>query len=436
MRRIVICALVLLFGVVVMLVMVALKKPPVEVAAGEQPLRVAVIEARPRQVPVTLTGYGSVRPLEVVAVAAEVSGKVVAMHPQLRVGGIIPADEVLFAIDPRDYQTALLEARAMVGQLENNLLAMEKQYGFDRQRLVTLERNRELARTDYERVRDLFTRSRVGTQAAVDGAERAYNTIRDQTDQLVQAVALYPVRIAETRAALAAAEARQAAALNNLERCEVRLPFEGRVSDHAIQVGQFVNRGALAVTLANDSLLEIHLPLDSRDARQWLRFQADDTPGDSAWFGPLEPVTVQIRWTEDAGGRVWEGSLHRVVRFSEDTRTLTVAARIEGSRALAVQGNGFPLVAGMFCQVEIPGRTMIDVMPLPRWAVSFENTVYLDVAGRLKTVPVSVARIEGETAYVAEGLAPGDRVIRTRLVDPLENSLLEIVADEREEGAS
>ncbi|MBR9980382.1 MAG: hypothetical protein KFF50_05080 [Desulfatitalea sp.] len=434
-RRMVICALVLLFGVAVLLILMAMKKPPAEVVATEQPLRVAVTEVVFRDVPVTLTGYGSVRPLAVVAVSAEVTGKVVALHPQLKAGSIIPANETLFAIDSRDYQTAEMEARAMVGQLQNSLQALEKQYGFDRQRLTTLERNRELARADYERVRTLFGKNRVGTQAGVDAVERSYNTIRDQADQLVQAVALYPLRIAETRGALNAAEARQATALNNLERCQVRVPFDARVTDYAVEVGQFINRGVTAVTLANDSQLEIHVSLDSRDARQWLRFSEEGPTGDNAWFGAVVPVPVRIRWTEDTGDNVWEGTLHRVVRFSEETRTLGVAVRIDGSQALPVQGNGFPLVDGMFCQVSIPGRVMAGVAPLARWAVSFENTVYLAIDGRLKTVPVEVARIEGETAYVATGLDPGDRVIRTRLVDPLENSLLEIIATAQEDKA-
>jgi len=63
---------------------------------------------------------------------------------------------------------------------------------------------------------------------------------------------------------------------------------------------------------------------------------------------------------------------------------------------------------------------------LPRQAVSFENTVYIAVGNRLKTLPVTVARIEGQNAYVVEGLNAGDNVIITRLIDPLENALLKI----------
>jgi hypothetical protein len=41
-------------------------------------------------------------------------------------------------------------------------------------------------------------------------------------------------------------------------------------------------------------------------------------------------------------------------------------------------------------------------------------------------VDVTVARIEGEFVFVDQGLNPGDTVILTRLIDPLENALLDI----------
>jgi hypothetical protein len=83
-------------------------------------------------------------------------------------------------------------------------------------------------------------------------------------------------------------------------------------------------------------------------------------------------------------------------------------------------------VEGMFCSVKIPGRTLHNVFRLPRQAVSFENTVCLANSNRLKTVPIKVARVEGENVYIAGGLNAGDTVITTRLIDPLENALIEI----------
>ena len=81
----------------------------------------------------------------------------------------------------------------------------------------------------------------------------------------------------------------------------------------------------------------------------------------------------------------------------------------------------------MFCSVKIPGKTLEGVVRLPRSAVTFDNTVYLaNPENRLKTISVTVARTEGQTVTISEGLNLGDTVITTRLIDPLENALLQV----------
>jgi multidrug efflux pump subunit AcrA (membrane-fusion protein) len=151
-------------------------------------------------------------------------------------------------------------------------------------------------------------------------------------------------------------------------------------------------------------------------------------PSSKAWFQGLEPVPCDIRWTEAPERHRWQGVLDRVVRFNPDSRTLTVAVRIQADRMVS-QNGAMPLVEGMFCKVSIPGRTVTDIVRLPRWCVSFDQQVFLAVDQRLKTVPVEVLRTEGEEVLVAGGLQPGDRVVTTRLVDPLENSLLDVSPD-------
>jgi len=172
-------------------------------------------------------------------------------------------------------------------------------------------------------------------------------------------------------------------------------------------------------------VLEILVPLDIRDARKWLRFDTQNGPA-TAWFQNLSRTPSTIRWTESPATHTWEGFLDRVVKFDQKTRTLTVAVKIPAANAVTTDRN-LPLVEGMFCSVEIPGLPMENVYRLPRWAVSFSNKVFTAQNNRLKTVAVTVVRSQGEETFVAAGLKPGDRVITTRLVDPLENSLLEIV---------
>ncbi|MCG8549541.1 MAG: efflux RND transporter periplasmic adaptor subunit [Desulfobacterales bacterium] len=430
------CALIVLFGAVGMMALASLKKPPVEAQAEERAISVRAATAGLQDYPVTITGYGQARCLTQVAISSEVSGRVVETHPLLKVGQVIPKGESLFQIDVSDYTARLREARAGVAQWKNTVARLEKQLSIDRKRLKTIRRSAELAKSEFQRVRDLFVTDQVGTRSGVDQEERAFNTAWDQADAMAQTVSLYPLQIREAQSSLHSAQARLTMAQTNLARCQVKAPFAARLKSVNIETGQYVAPGTQVLTLADDTILEIQVPLDSRDARNWLQFEEPAVNlQTTAWFGRLKPVACTIRWTEDKTSAIWHGTLNRVVEFDNQTRTLTVAVRISAADA----GNGtkgLPLVDGMFCAVEIPGRIMKNVIRLPRQAVTFDNKVFLaDADNRLKTVLVDVVRSQGKYAYISRGIKPGDRVIVTRLIDPLENSLLTFAGKPEKEPA-
>jgi RND family efflux transporter MFP subunit len=376
--------MVLLVGVAGMGMLIRLKKPPAEAKNDERALRVEAMQIKKEDVPVVITGYGEVKVLTVVPIAPEVSGKIIDIHPRLKIGEIIPKGEVLFKIDPKDYLTVLKT---------------------NRKRLNILKRSHELAQKEYQRILALFEKDNVVPLSRLEEAESTMLAAADLKNQIIQVI--------ET-------------AENDLERCEVRALFNARIKSASLEKGQYVTPGQNVVTLADDSILEIQVPLDSRDARKWLRFNKEETNKNMAWFSNLEQVPCKIQWTENNNGQTWDGRLHRVVKFDRQTRTLTVAVRVDAEFAKKNNPKSLPLVDGMFCSVKIPGRTLHNVFRLPRQAVSFENTVHLAVKDRLKTVPVKVARVDGDKAYVTDGLKIGDMVVITRLIDPLENSLLEI----------
>jgi RND family efflux transporter MFP subunit len=349
---------------------------------------------------------------------------------------MIPKGETLFKIDSANYTASYEEARGVVQQWKNSIIRLKKQYTIDTKRLKTIERNRALAKAEFERIRKLFETNNIVSRSGVEKSEQVYNSALDQTDQMAQAVALYPIRIKEAESSLSSVQARLAFAKSNLVRCKVLAPFNGRVKSVSLEKGQYITPGQNVAILADDSVLEIQVPLDSRDARKWLRFNGEKTNGKTAWFAGLKKVPCKIRWTENNNGQTWDGQLHRVVKFDQQTRTLMVAVRVYAETAMKKNPMSLPLVEGMFCSVEIPSRTLHKVFRLPRQAVSFANTVYTAVDNRLRTVPVKVVRIDGEYAYVAEGLNVGDTVVTTRLIDPLENALLEITNKSKKENQS
>ncbi|CAK8718728.1 RND efflux pump membrane fusion protein barrel-sandwich domain-containing protein [Candidatus Electronema halotolerans] len=372
--RVVLCLLILAAGVAGMKRLNAMKKPPVQVEQQERALPVQVLRAQTESVPVIISGYGEVAARSVITLPAEVSGRITTAYKNLHVGAVIQQGEVLYMINDQDYRLELDSAQA---------------------RLKSLARDLELTRKEQARLSGLYQKN-IGSQSNVEQAERAVNAIQTQIIQLEQA---------------------QKQAKLHLARCLIRAPFTGRITELFAEQDEYVTPGKNLVTLTNDSDLEAQVPLDSREALKWLRFQQSQ---DGSWFGRPEKTACTVTWTENAAVQA-EGSVDRAVRFDAKTRSVVLAIRIKPKKGAAI-----PLTQGMFCRVDIQGHAIKRAVVLPRQAVSFENTVYVVKENRLQTRPVEVARVQNGKAIVVSGLQEGEQVIVTRLENPPENSLVQI----------
>jgi multidrug efflux pump subunit AcrA (membrane-fusion protein) len=87
--------------------------------------------------------------------------------------------------------------------------------------------------------------------------------------------------------------------------------------------------------------------------------------------------------------------------------------------------NTFPIVEGMFCQVRIPGKPLQNVIKLPRQAVGYDNKINIVTENRLKTVPVGVKWVDDGNVYVSSGIRENEKIILTRLSNPVENTLVD-----------
>lgn len=402
------------------------KRTPAEATAvpAEKPIHVVVETVQPSDEPVWIEGFGTVAALRTLAITPEVSGQVLSVHPSLVAGGLVSEGDLLFEIDSRPYTARVADATAQVKRQETALERLRTEEDHAKADIKTLGRTLELAREAHERARKLFDGG-VGSRAAVDQAEQSLVTVQNDYNRVLREISLYPIRAGEAESDLASARARLQLAEVDLDHTRVLAPFSGRVKDEQLEANAVVSAGSHALSLVDDSVLEIAVPLNSQDARQWLPFEAD-AGNERAWFDPLRPAVCAIRWTEGAPGHQWEGNLDRVAAYDEQSRTLTVIIRVAGAQRRSSTDH-FPLVEGMFCTVRIPGREMRGVYRLPSHAVTFEDTVYVARENRLVTVPVTVSRIEEDFTYVSNGLAPGDQVITTRLVNPLDHTLLTVV---------
>jgi multidrug efflux system membrane fusion protein len=149
-------------------------------------------------VPVTLSGLGTVTPLAVVTIRPQISGYLVALG--FKEGQMVKQGDFLAQIDPRPYQIALDQAQAQLArdqaQLDNGQ--------------IDLARYRRLA------AQDSIARQQLDTQQAlVHQLEATVATDKAQIDQ----------------------------AKLNLEYCHIVSPIEGRVGLRQVDVGNYVQTG-------------------------------------------------------------------------------------------------------------------------------------------------------------------------------------------------
>jgi RND family efflux transporter MFP subunit len=405
-------------------------KPSPEIRPPAEPvLSVRFQTAEESEIRIELVTQGVVEPIRTVQLATEVGGTVVEVPSGRKAGNLVQKGDLLLRLDARDYQNTLDQALATVTQLEASQEMLQTNVEADRERKAILTRSLELARKEHQRLQALYADGETVSISAVETAEQAVNQTQTQWVQVDQALRLAVPREKELKSQLQAARAAVKRAERNVARCEIRAPFHGRITESMVEIDSYVQPGMPVFRVADDQSLEIPVSLPASDVRQWLPFASGSAGNeDPAWFPPLPPLPVEVRWAGDRDVHTWTGTLDRLVQLDATTRTVNAAVRLTGDQLRT--SSAFPLTAGMFCEVRIQGKTLSNVFVLPRVAVTFDGKVYISDQSRLKTVPVEVVRSQKDQVMVRGGLQPGDQVVVTRLVAPLEGIRLKAVGDD------
>jgi len=418
--------LVLLFCIGIAAVIIKLK-PETETRDPKEAVLVAeLIEAKTQDVVVTLTAHGIARPTRMVTLSSEVAGRVIGVHDRLEEGDRVAKGQTLVEIDPKDFQAAVREGEASLARIDASLERLNATESTTKAQLEVSKRSRDLAKADFDRLSRLSKQGNTVSQAVAEAAERSLAQAEGQVLQLEQTLELLPSQRAEAESEKEAAVARLDQIQTQLERTQLKAPFDGRIVTSMVEKDSYLAPGSPILQVADDRELEIRIPLQAAELRKWIPFADSETV--DGWFPPLRPTEVTIEWTGSEKGVQWTGSLDRVVSFDATTRTAMLAVRVSGEHIYSDQ-DGFPLTDGMFCRVSIPGKTLSNVISLPREAVSFDNEAFLSVDGRLQTTTVTVGWSTDETAYITEGINAGDLVVGTRLVAPMEGVIVKGLED-------
>lgn len=405
-RHLLIPVLIIGFGVVATWVLVKTKEQLPVRAKPQKAVLVDVVKMYPQDVPTLVSGYGNVEPRYSVDVQLEVSGRVVALHPQTFVGGVIPKGEVVVQLDPRQYELMISEQQAAVVLAE---AAMNLEQG----KQVVAKREWGLLRQSVE--------------------------ASDQSRQL----ALRVPQFEQAQAGLAAARSRLEITQLNLEHTTFKAPFDALVLEDNVNIGQYVTPQMSTMRLVSVDEYQVIMALPQAKL-DWLLTGAGEleegahpamvysTSGVSeAWSAKVVSVLGAVEQT----GRLAQvlvsvphpRALHLVVDTGSTRQGPAKGVKLSGRASFS----GIPLLLGSWVRVEISGPMLKDVFVVPEAGLREGDKVWIvDENNFLRIRQVEVILAKDDSFLISNGLQNGDRIVVTPLSTALDGMLLRVSDDE------
>jgi multidrug efflux system membrane fusion protein len=351
-------------------------------AKGKAPaVPVTVADVVQRDVPVQIRAIGNVQPLATVAVLSMVSGEVLKVH--FGEGQELPAGAMLFTIDPRQLQAALLQAQAtlaqhqaMVKQAEANLtkdMAQLENAKVEEQRYKKLVEGGFVAREQYDQMRT----TELTLTATIDADHAAVETAK----ALVRAdeAAVENVRV-------------------QLSYTEIRTPIGGRTGNLLLHQGNVVKANdvgnpMVVINRIHPIYVVFSVPEAQLDAIK--RYRA---------AGEL-PVEAMVPGLPGGAVRGKLSFVNNTVDMS--TGTIQLKATFENAENA--------LWPGQFVNIALTLTRQADAVVVPSQAVqSGQKGQYVFVVKADQTVevrPVVPGAADGRDVVITSGLQVGERVV-------------------------
>ena len=308
-----------------------------------------------RSIPITLDYAARTEAIRGIALQAKISAYVV--EQRVPDGADVKAGDLLYRLDPRDFQVALDQANA---QIERDQASLDYQK-------ASFERGDALSKTGF--------------------------IAKDSLDQRTSGMH-------QAEAALSADRAAQRAAQLNLSYTEVRAPFPGRLGRNQASIGTLAGAG----TTVLNTLAQID-PV-------YVTFNPGETDLvnlDKARHAGTVAVDVTVPG-EDVEAHKGE------VTFLDNTvdrATGTIVARATIANA------DKSLLPGQYVRVRVHLREQPDALLVPQVAVGTSQLgKFVFVAGegdKVEQRPVTLGPTEGALVAVLKGVGEGDRVISGNL---------------------
>lgn len=382
--KIILPILILAIGIGGFISIGKLKKAPPRQAAQQLGILVDVIElaATPHQVIVHATG--TVQAEQEIDLVPEINGKISWISPRLVSGGRFKSGEVLLKLEQSDYQLAVEKARAEIARVE-----------------VALKTEQERARValqEWQRV-DLPNKGEPGPLVTRE------------------------IQLQHEQANLAAAKANLQLALLNLQRTELTAPFNGRIRQERVDLGQYLRAGTSIGSFAGTDRAEIRIPLPASELA-WLKIPA----AGSTEEGSIARIYLPGKQQSD-----WQGKVVRSLgEIDPGSRMATVIVTVDDPYQLTGTSERQNLDSGLFVDIELLGSRLDAAISIPREALRNNQQVWIaDQNDRLRLRQVEIMRREKQQLLVSKGVVAGERLIISSLSTAAEGLLLRPVLQER-----
>ena len=349
-----------------------------------QSVVVDVKEVHPGRAQTVINAMGTVIPSREVTLKSKVSGEVIALSDQFLPGGRIPRGEKLVTLDPADYEIAVKKAQSALDKALADL-AIEKG-----SQTIAREELRLMSKVSSGKIK--------------------------KTD-----LALRKPQLQQAQASVDSARADLEQTKLDLERTIIAAPFNALITQRSVNLGsQVSSQESLATIVSTDEFwVEALVPLNQLSS---LDLQREGGC----------PAVIRSQSSDQS----WSGQVLRITgQLSDTSRMAPVIIAVPdpiGSRPLDPSRQ---LMLDDYVEVEISGRTIPDLIELPRSALQDDNTVWIYADGVLEIRPVTLAWKNTDRVFVKSGLTPGDRVVVTELSRPVPGMALTLAGNEERETA-
>jgi RND family efflux transporter MFP subunit len=300
----------------------------------------------------TIEYAGEVRARYETRLAFRVGGKIV--ERRVDVGSRVRAGDPVARLDAADLVLAAASARALIASLESE---------------------RDLARAELERSRELRAKNYI-SQAEIDRRSSAFATVEARLD---------------------AARAQHLQAANQAAYATLHADSDGLITAVEAEAGQVVAAGQTVVRLARVA--------SRRPAPGELEVALAVPESQRDLIGRARALTVRLTARP---GQSWKGRL-RELAPAADPASRTYAARV------SILDPGDEVELGMSARVELETGESKGRIEIPVAALSTrdENAGVFIVGsdGSVRRQPVKTAGIAGERVVIESGLAPGDVIV-------------------------